>query len=96
MEDYKNEVLPVLGSADNTTETDEVVMNAQEAVADAKANDVIVGGGAIPPVYMTRQKTKPHIKDFKVGRNDPCPCGSGEKYKKCCMASGKYETYHTA
>ena len=20
----------------------------------------------------------------KVGRNDPCPCGSGEKYKKCC------------
>ncbi|MFP5211883.1 MAG: SEC-C metal-binding domain-containing protein, partial [Acidobacteriota bacterium] len=22
----------------------------------------------------------------KVGRNDPCPCGSGKKYKKCCMA----------
>ena len=21
----------------------------------------------------------------KVGRNDPCPCGSGKKYKKCCM-----------
>jgi SWIM/SEC-C metal-binding protein len=21
----------------------------------------------------------------KVGRNDPCPCGSGLKYKKCCM-----------
>ncbi|WP_371680590.1 SEC-C metal-binding domain-containing protein [Microvirga sp. KLBC 81] len=20
----------------------------------------------------------------KVGRNDPCPCGSGKKYKKCC------------
>ncbi|MCA6071111.1 MAG: SEC-C domain-containing protein [Endomicrobium sp.] len=20
----------------------------------------------------------------KIGRNDPCPCGSGEKYKKCC------------
>ena len=24
----------------------------------------------------------------KVGRNDPCPCGSGLKYKKCCMAKG--------
>ena len=24
----------------------------------------------------------------KVGRNDPCPCGSGKKYKKCCGASG--------
>jgi hypothetical protein len=23
----------------------------------------------------------------KVGRNDPCPCGSGKKYKKCCLAS---------
>jgi len=21
----------------------------------------------------------------KIGRNDPCPCGSGEKYKKCCL-----------
>jgi uncharacterized protein YchJ len=24
------------------------------------------------------------IKPFQVGRNDPCPCGSGKKYKKCC------------
>jgi hypothetical protein len=24
----------------------------------------------------------------KVGRNDPCPCGSGKKYKKCCASSG--------
>jgi hypothetical protein len=22
----------------------------------------------------------------RVGRNDPCPCGSGKKYKKCCLA----------
>lgn len=22
----------------------------------------------------------------RVGRNDPCPCGSGQKYKKCCLA----------
>ncbi|NEX21510.1 hypothetical protein G3480_14530 [Thiorhodococcus mannitoliphagus] len=25
----------------------------------------------------------------KVGRNDPCPCGSGKKYKKCCGASAE-------
>ena len=24
------------------------------------------------------------IADKKVGRNEPCPCGSGKKYKKCC------------
>lgn len=27
-------------------------------------------------------------KNEKVGRNDPCPCGSGKKYKKCCGANG--------
>lgn len=25
-----------------------------------------------------------YMEDDKVGRNDPCPCGSGLKYKKCC------------
>ena len=27
---------------------------------------------------------EPRRTAFKVGRNDPCPCGSGKKYKKCC------------
>jgi SEC-C motif len=27
---------------------------------------------------------EPVVATFKVGRNDPCPCGSGKKYKKCC------------
>ncbi|HPW40266.1 MAG TPA: preprotein translocase subunit SecA [Bacillota bacterium] len=27
---------------------------------------------------------KPVVKEDKIGRNDPCPCGSGKKYKKCC------------
>lgn len=30
------------------------------------------------------KKSKPVIKGQKIGRNDPCPCGSGKKYKKCC------------
>ena len=37
-------------------------------------------------------KKQPIRKDKKVGPNDPCPCGSGKKYKKCCrdkdIASG--------
>ncbi len=28
---------------------------------------------------------KPVVKNEKVGRNDPCPCGSGKKYKHCCI-----------
>ena len=31
-----------------------------------------------------KQKKEPIKKDKKVGRNDPCPCGSGKKYKQCC------------
>lgn len=27
----------------------------------------------------------------KIGRNDPCPCGSGKKYKKCCIGKGIYD-----
>lgn len=35
-----------------------------------------------------RVKLQPRHVDLKIGRNDPCPCGSGKKYKKCC---GKVE-----
>ena len=36
-----------------------------------------VGGDGTAP------KKKPVVKKLKVGRNDPCPCGSGQKWKKC-------------
>ena len=29
-------------------------------------------------------KPQPVVKDNHIGRNDPCPCGSGKKYKNCC------------
>lgn len=32
---------------------------------------------------------KPHgtkLSRQKIGRNEPCPCGSGKKYKKCCLS----------
>jgi uncharacterized protein len=34
------------------------------------------------------QDGTPYVNPFReVGRNDPCPCGSGKKYKKCCLAA---------
>ena len=30
-------------------------------------------------------KRQPTVRKAKVGRNDPCPCGSGKKYKNCCL-----------
>lgn len=38
--------------------------------------------------------TRPLVrKHKKVYPNDPCPCGSGKKYKKCCRDAGTYEGY---
>jgi preprotein translocase subunit SecA len=43
-------------------------------------------GGAPRPAAA---RTEPRAADGqKVGRNDPCPCGSGKKYKKCCLLKG--------
>jgi preprotein translocase subunit SecA len=33
---------------------------------------------------LSKEKPKPMRTGPKVGRNDPCPCGSGKKYKVCC------------
>ena len=40
----------------------------------------MAGSGDLAPVQQVRRAGE------KIGRNDPCPCGSGKKYKKCCGA----------
>ena len=35
--------------------------------------------------YIEEEESKPQIDVQNVGRNEPCPCGSGKKYKKCCL-----------
>ena len=35
-------------------------------------------------LYREQKSSKTVVKGPKIGRNDPCPCGSGKKYKKCC------------
>jgi hypothetical protein len=44
-----------------------------------KPAEVLDGGSLFPTKVETFRREEP-----KVGRNDPCPCGSGKKYKKCC------------
>jgi SEC-C motif-containing protein len=47
-------------------------------------------GSVGPDASLTRgapvSETAPIAR--KIGRNDPCPCGSGKKYKKCCLGKG--------
>ena len=35
-------------------------------------------------LYLEQKKSGTVVVGKKIGRNDPCPCGSGKKYKKCC------------
>lgn len=35
-------------------------------------------------LYKAQKASGTIVKGPKIGRNDPCPCGSGKKYKKCC------------
>ncbi|HBZ02475.1 MAG TPA: SEC-C domain-containing protein [Lachnospiraceae bacterium] len=37
-------------------------------------------------LYKKEKTSHTVVKAPKIGRNDPCPCGSGKKYKKCCGA----------
>ncbi|MCG6157400.1 preprotein translocase subunit SecA [Rubinisphaera margarita] len=68
------------------------ISSATHAVPDATPVEQTASNGSAPPEMSpgaepgsTPQTVDP-IRNFgdKVGRNDPCPCGSGKKYKKCC------------
>jgi preprotein translocase subunit SecA len=49
------------------------------AIHRPKPQEMHFSGGGQPPQRRPAQRAA-----AKVGRNDPCPCGSGKKYKKCC------------
>ncbi len=57
----------------------------QEVKREKVAKETSASGTA----EATVKKQPVRNKDKKVGPNDPCPCGSGKKYKKCCMQKEK-------
>lgn len=48
--------------------------------------DNILTGEERKQIRKDYNRSRIVVNDNKVGRNDPCPCGSGKKYKKCCGA----------
>ncbi len=57
-----------------------VVMQEEAREQARPEKNLVMSGGSVDNA-PTKQ---PIHNDNKVGRNDPCPCGSGKKYKKCC------------
>lgn len=59
-------------------------MNDEELMA--VFDDLMSSPREIDDSYFESLESKqPFIADIQAGRNDPCPCGSGKKYKKCCL-----------
>ncbi len=52
---------------------------AEEARAEASAEE------EDEPARLIASVREPYVRQTYTGRNDPCPCGSGKKYKKCCL-----------
>jgi uncharacterized protein len=71
------ELQELLGDQEKVSELTDAIAESAAAVYEFSRS---AADG--PPQPYRRQATK-------VGRNDPCPCGSGKKYKKCCGASAK-------
>src|SRR5204862_4747916 len=83
-EEFEDEEEPVAVSHDHQRAAQAQVADFTRNIQRKKDNELaelqFAGGG-------TATGTKnPVISDKKAGRNDPCPCGSGKKYKKCCGA----------
>ncbi len=45
---------------------------------------------SLPESYYSQEETVRRTNK-KIGRNDPCPCNSGKKFKKCCLGKGIYD-----
>jgi len=54
--------------------------DALDEFTEPREQDLVFSGGDADGSL----KKKPVKRERKIGRNDPCPCGSGKKYKKCC------------
>jgi hypothetical protein len=65
----------------------EIELGLREKRATPRPHYVTLPPGWPPlqDVMQTRQDLRASPQPAKVGRNDPCPCGSGKKYKKCCL-----------
>ena len=70
---------------------------ANSEVVDQKVEtleDVAVKQQTTSRMYLG--KTRTIVREYnKISRNDACPCGSGKKYKNCCLHTGKFEKNHT-
>lgn len=64
---------------------DNLIWNMDSVKGEQKLTEANKGeqGSWVQVIDMSKAMKQPQFSDKKVGPNDPCPCGSGKKYKKC-------------
>ncbi|MEE8637495.1 MAG: preprotein translocase subunit SecA [Candidatus Margulisiibacteriota bacterium] len=63
-----------------------MIFKVQLAPSEAEGRVEVPRQRAVSYGAPPKEASKPAArKTIKIGRNDPCPCGSGKKYKKCCL-----------
>ena len=78
----------------NESQNEEVEIAAPSFESGGTGETALSGDQLKKLQAMLSRYRKPiqQVRKFdKVGRNDPCPCGSGKKYKNCCLSKGEYE-----
>ncbi len=69
-------------------DTEKLYKNMVAASADWLYNlpewDAIIPADRRKELFLEQKRSGTVVKGKKIGRNDPCPCGSGKKYKHCC------------
>ena len=68
-------------------------VTAGETLVAARVSELAERHG--DPDRLLAPPTPVRSRAEKVGRNDPCPCGSGRKYKRCCLDGGVAEAGRT-
>ena len=64
----------------------EIALGLREERSDPPTYPSLAEKLSPPPVAVPNRYVSTYVRgESKVGRNDPCPCGSGKKYKKCCL-----------
>ncbi len=64
--------------------TARMILSARPRQATVERKQVLNGAASMRTEGGQKVKPTPVKREEKVGPNDPCPCGSGKKYKKCC------------
>ena len=80
----------------NTGMIMDAVSNTKDYADKNEAMQAAIDNDQMKKLQVLAQRYKDahtqKVREYpKIGRNDKCPCGSGKKYKNCCMNSGKYD-----